>query len=213
MTDLLVYIKTTNPISLLILVTLCYAIFKLKKNSFTNQLLILIMSASTLSELLTVVCIVWNIDFSIIYSLYFIIIGMAWLLILTQEPHLKKVKFIVILLFLLFSLLNIVFIEKMNLNYYTFIIGSFIYVSLFIYESYKQLNNENLNYFKTNNYKLLFAPILFFLGMSIVFGFRNSTVKDFYIFENIQLYTLIAYTVNIIYFFIINLYIYKEQKR
>jgi hypothetical protein len=171
------------------------------------------LSVSSLSELLTVVCIVWNIDFSIIYNISFIINGLIWLALLTQEPHLKKVKSLVIVFFLLFSALNSVAIEKMNVNYYTFIVGAFTYVSLFIYESYRQLNNENFDYFKTTTYTLLVAPILFFLGMSFIFGFRNSTVKDVYIVNHIQLYTLIAYTVNVLYLFLLNLYIYKAQKR
>ena len=124
----------------------------------------------------------------------------------------RKVKSILILLFLLFSLSNILFIERLNLNFYTFIIGALLYVSIFIYESYKQLNRENLNYFKTNNFILLIAPILFFLGMSIVFGFRNSGIKDVIIFNKIELYTLITFTVNIIYYTLINLFIFKERK-
>jgi hypothetical protein len=213
MIDLLPYIKAANSITVLILVTLCYAVYKLKKDSITNQLLILILLIGALCEFLTISFIVWNINFSIIYSLSFIIHGLSWLLLITREENLKKIKNLAISLFLIFSISNILFFEKMNLNYFTFIVGSFIYVSLYIYENYMQLNNENLDYFKTNKFILLFAPIPFFLGMSIVFSFRNSSVKEFFIINNIQLYTFIAYIVNIIYFFLINLYIYKEQKQ
>lgn len=213
MNDLLVYINTINPISFLIIITLCNALFKLKKKiTINNKLLILILSVSTLSEFLTVVFIVLNFNICFIYNTYFIINGLSWLLIIANEMKFRKVKSLLILLFLLFSLSNILFIERLNLNFYTFIIGALLYVSIFIYESYKQLNKENLNYFKTNNFILLIAPILFFLGMSIVFGFRNSGIKDVIIFNKIELYTLITFTVNIIYYTLINLYIYKERK-
>lgn len=213
MNDLLVYINTINPISFLIIITLCNALFKLKKKITINKkLLILILSVSTLSEFLTVIFIVLNFNICFIYNTYFIINGLSWLLIITNEMKFRKVKSILILLFLLFSLSNILFIERLNLNFYTFIIGALLYVSIFIYESYKQLNRENLNYFKTNNFILLIAPILFFLGMSIVFGFRNSGIKDVIIFNKIELYTLITFTVNIIYYTLINLFIFKERK-
>ena len=61
MNDLLVYINTLNPISFLIIITLCNALFKLKKKITINKkLLILILSVSTLSEFLTVIFIVLN---------------------------------------------------------------------------------------------------------------------------------------------------------
>lgn len=87
-----------------------------------------------------------------------------------------------------------------------------MYICLFLYYSYQQLNQENLSYFTKNEYLLLFVPVIFFFGFSFMFGFRNSEVRDAIIYSDIDLYTFIGYFVNLIYYSLANLYIYRERK-
>ncbi|HEX8015358.1 MAG TPA: hypothetical protein VF465_08995, partial [Flavobacterium sp.] len=65
----------------------------------------------------------------------------------------------ILYIFMVFSIINFIIIEIVDTyNYYTFIVGALLYVVFFIYESFKQLREENLTYFLSNNYLLLFAP-------------------------------------------------------
>jgi len=96
-------------------------------------------------------------------------------------------------------------------NYYTFIFGALLYVILFIYESYNQLREENLMYFLSNNYLLLFAPVYFFFGMGLMLGFKPLQVTRMILFGQVTLYVFIVNIVCIAYYTLINIYIYREK--
>ena len=165
-----------------------------------------------ITEIISACFLINKMKLDLLYSISFIFHNTLWLLLLFEITSLKKIKTIFIFLFLFFSIYNILFLECTNLNYLTFIFGAILYLIIFIYISFTQLNKENLDFFKSNYYILLFAPILFFLGYSFMFGFRNLKVRDVIIFGNTNLYTLISYFVNIQYYTLINIYIYKERK-
>ncbi len=144
-------------------------------------------------------------------TLYVIILFIIWFDILLKGRF--KVKKKIISLYILFSIINILFIENWNVfNYNVFIIGSLMYVILFLIKSYKDLNEENLIFFQSNNFTLLFAPVLFFLGMSLMFSFRNKPLLTEKIFYDLELYTAVNYFVNFLYYSLIILYIVKERK-
>ncbi|MBS7785778.1 hypothetical protein KIH23_00585 [Flavobacterium sp. CYK-55] len=124
----------------------------------------------------------------------------------------KSWRKIILSSFITFGIVNLFFIEKTGLNNLTFIVGALIYISLFLYFSYHQLNQENLSYFTKNEYLLLFIPIIFFFGYSFMFGFRNSDIIHVIIYKNIDLYIFVGYFGNIVYYSLANLYIYKERK-
>ncbi|NHM05732.1 hypothetical protein G4D82_00730 [Flavobacterium sp. CYK-4] len=104
------------------------------------------------------------------------------------------------------------FWEGRNLNQKTFVFGALIYIALFIYESFKNLSKENLAFFSNNDYTILFAPVYFFMGMSFTLGFGDFKLLDYLIYNDITLYSLINCFVNIVYYGLIDFYIYKEQK-
>lgn len=114
--------------------------------------------------------------------------------------------------FLLFGLFNLVFIEKGDCNFYTFIAGGLLYIALFIYESFLQLRNENFSFFLSRKYLLLSVPILFFFGFSFIFGFKSDELAERKIFGLIELFDFIAYFSNISYYTLINIYIYRERR-
>lgn len=148
---------------------------------------------------------------SFISTIYIILHQLIWFMILfANYKFLKKIIFIT---FIIFSCLNLLFIEKiLKFNTLTFIFGSFIYLIFYIFNSFKQLKNEKLFFFQTNNFILISAPTLFFLGLSFIFSFQSKLLTSLIVFGSIKLYTLINYFVNIIYYSLINLYIYKERK-
>lgn len=148
----------------------------------------------------------------VLYSISFIIYLSIWLVIITQVDELMSLRKIILSGFITFGFANLFFIEQSNLNHLTFIIGALIYISLFLYFSYHQLNRENLSYFTQNEYLLLFTPVIFFFGFSFMFGFRNLEISNAIIYQNISLYTFIGYFVNLIYYSLANLYIYRERK-
>jgi hypothetical protein len=120
----------------------------------------------------------------------------------------KKISNIILSIFILFSVINFIVIEITDeYNYYTFVFGALLYVSLFIYESYKQLKEENLMYFLSNNYLLLFAPVYFFFGMGLLLGFKPLGVTKMLLFDQVTLYVFIVNIVCIAYYTLINVYI------
>jgi hypothetical protein len=136
-----------------------------------------------------------------------------WLLILKDSVHFAKIVMWSIISFIIFGLCNLFFFEGwQHFNYYTFTLGAFLYLILFIIESFYQLKRENFTFFLSNNAILLLAPVLFFIGLSFMFAFKSKVISTTIIFGSVELYTVIIYFVNIVYYSLINLYIYREKK-
>jgi len=168
---------------------------------------------SLLTEIFSTFLEYFNYSLGLTYSLSMIINGSLWLVLISEVFLNKKAASILLAAFLLFSIINLFFGEGLtNCNFNTFIVGAFIYISIFIYESFYQLKKENLSFFLSNNYLLLSSPILFFFGLSFVFGFKSRELAETTIFGNIRLYEFIIYFVNIIYYTLINIYIYREKR-
>lgn len=189
-----------------------HSLFSLKKRNREHLFLFLVLVVGLITEILSVIFECLMIHMKLLYSISFIIYHSIWLFIITEASELRDLRRIILSSFITFGIINLVFIEKTSLNHLTFIVGALIYISVFLYHSYHQLNSENLSYFTKNEYLLLFIPVIFFFGFSFMFGFRNSTVKDVIIFPGTDLYKFIGYFVNVIYYSLANLYIYKERK-
>ena len=144
-------------------------------------------------------------------NIYFIFLNVLWLMVFYELSHNKKRVLWMIILYLIICIINIEFIEK-GINYNLFIAGAFLYLILFIIESFFQLNDENLSFFQSNNYLLLFCPVMFFLGMSFILGFKSPSISKTPMLYYFTLYQLINYPVNIIYYTLINVYMYAEKR-
>ncbi|MEO7173972.1 hypothetical protein [Flavobacterium sp.] len=127
----------------------------------------------------------------------------------------KKFATIGIVVFFIFSVYLLLIAESIIKvdSPLLFIVGALFYLIFFLFLSFKQLRNENLAFFTNNNFILLFSPILFFIGFSFVFAFKNRNLNETILWEDISLYNLISYFINIIYYSLINLYIYKERSK
>lgn len=154
-----------------------------------------------------------NISIDLNTNLYILLHTLIWFYILWKSSY-KNYIIYCMFLFIALSIINLYFsesFEKIN-NSIPFIVGAFMYVMFFLIESFSQLHKENLDFFKSNNFILIFSPVAFFIGMSLVFGFKNRTLNDTMIFKGINFYKLINLIVNMIYYSLINIYIFRENK-
>lgn len=204
--------KHLNPIMFVVFFTLLMGLLFLNQNKNDKYIKYILLS-SAFTELITLFYLNFDLKYTFIYNISFIIHFVFWLLILIHNN--KEFEFLkkVLYFFLLFSLINFTSIEKQNLNNYTFIVGALVYVIPFIYISFYQLKMENLAYFTRNSYILQAAPVLFFVGFTFLFAFRNYDLRHIIVYSKVDLYTFISTFVNVVYYGLINLYIFKERKQ
>jgi len=201
-----------NPIKVGVVITLLFAVYSLsfKKRLHRYLLLLLIVCFST--ELVNSILIFYEISTGITTSISMVFHHLLWFYILQDNISRKNELKIGMDLFVFFSIMNFIFIETTtSYNYYTFILGAFIYVVFFIHESFHQLEKENLPFFISNNFILTSAPLLFFFGMSLLFGFKNKTITSTIVFNSMTLYNFIINLVCLVYYTLLNIYIYREK--
>ena len=152
-------------IKLYIFFTLIFYFTIKKKNRILGVLLLVAAS----NEVINFALMYFNVISYSKNNIYIFLHQILWLLLLKESSNRLKLHQISIQFFILFSLFSFYFTKfSSGFNYDVFVMGAFLYLSLFIYESYLRLKNEELSFFLTNDYLLLFAPILFFLGMSFM---------------------------------------------
>lgn len=135
-----------------------------------------------------------------------------WLLLLKRNIT-SRYPALTILLFIVFGIINtIMTIQSGVFNFYTFIAGAFLYVMAFLYENLIHLKKEDISFFLSDTYLLLFAPVLFFFGLTFMFGFDSKTLRATPVVYRLALYELVAYLVNIIYYGLILFYIARTKK-
>lgn len=210
--SILPFVNTTR---LLVLITFIASLLLLNLKNEKNKLLLAILSVSFITEATAVILI--NTDnrglIGLIYSLSVIFHNGLWLFLLIKSVSKSEYLNYLLVSFILFGIYNLYFLEGViKFNYLTFIISALFYIIIFIYQSFAQLKQENFPFFESNNYILLFAPILFFFGMSFMFGFRSHAITSVIIFADIKLYKFINQFVNCIYYLLIISYIYREKK-
>lgn len=199
-----------NPIKIIVLLTFLVGVLFLKYRNPMHQKVLGILFICFVNEFVALMLKAQGMPIDSLFNINIIIHNTIWLMIISAFLYETKV---VIVIYIIFGLGNLFFFEGYSkFNYYTFVFGALLYTTIFIYLSFKQLKKENLSFFLSNNYILLFAPVLFFLGLSFMFSFKSRELTSTYIFNEMKLYTFINYFVNTIYYFFINLYIFKEKK-
>jgi hypothetical protein len=200
-----------NPIKIIVLLTFLVGLFFLKFRNPTHQKVLGILSICFINEFVALILKAQEVPIDNLFNINVIIHNTLWLMIIGS--FLNETKFIIVA-HIVFGIINLLFFEGLSkFNYFTFVFGALLYTIIFIYLSFKHLKKENLAFFLSNQYILLFAPVLFFLGLSFMFSFKSKELTSTYIFDGVKLYTFINYFVNLIYYFFINLYIYKEKKK
>ena len=202
-----------NFTQLWVIISFFIVLVTYNRNNKLHRILLGILSINLINEIVCLILLYLKVNISLAYNINTFFHHSLWLIILFSIIKRKKVLTIVLPIFLAYGIINLFLFEGIQkFNYYTFIFGSFLYLIFFIWESFYRLKIEDLEFFLSNSYILIFAPVLFFFGLSVVFGFKSKELSDTIIFGNTRLYTVIGYFVNFVYYGLINVYIYREKK-
>ncbi len=208
------YLLQLSVIYILLFSTFLHAFFALKWKQETHRYVLLILSAFVLNETICFLCEVYFLTSKLNITITTIIHSTLWLLILKKSVRFPKIVTGLLIVFITFSFCDLFFIEGLTLfNCYSFILGAFMYLILFLIESFYQLKQENFPFFFSNQFILLMSPVLFFIGLTFMFGFRSRAVISTVFFGTIELYRIIIIVVNVVYYSLLNIYIYREKNR
>lgn len=203
-----------NVIKLLVLIACIYALTVLNWKKSVHKKVLLILLLSFFVEFTNSILIFFDKKYGLPLNVYIFFNTLLWLFIEFELFKItNKIKKIVTGIFVIYAISNLLFFERVNhFNYQTFVFGALLYLVLFIYYSFNNLKKEDLNFFQSNNYLLLFSPVIYFIGLSFVFSFESKMLTSYIIFFGIKFYTFISNVVNIIYYLLILIYIYNVKK-
>ena len=203
----------SNLSKLFIILTFIHALLRLKTKKRINKYLFYILGISVIAEISNAYLKFNNLPYGTFTTLSVVINIILWLLILHMIFNAKKMIIATIVVFSLFALINILFMEgPLQFNYFTLILGAFLYILFFVFESFNQLKRDNFYFFQSNKYILIVSPIIFFLGLSLLFFFKSYSLTSTNIIENMKLYTYINIVINLVFYLFLNYYILKERK-
>jgi hypothetical protein len=164
---------------------------------------------NVITELIGLYGVLYSVSFISVYNIYFVVHQSLWLFILLFIMR-KTSHFIINYLFLFAAILNLLFFEGSQLNFSTFVFGSFLYLFIFLYQNIILLRKEDIHFFTSSKFLLLSSPVFFFFAMSFIFCFRESGMDKLKIFGYL-LYDILSTTGNTIYYSLLILYIIKSR--
>lgn len=198
-------------VSIIVLLTFLHFLFLSRRDQKKQPLLFLILCVCLLTEIVAVILKCMHIGLSFFYAMSFIVHNSLWLKVII-EGDTRKSNWMIGGYFL-FALLDLFVLEKnATINKNIFIVGALLYVCLYLWHTYKSLTEENLGVFTSHHFLLISAPVLFFLGMSLLFAFISNALTTTIIFGKTTFYTVVNNFVNVVYYFLMNLYIYLKRK-
>lgn len=206
-------IALINPIKILILLTFVHFVIRVDRRKKIDALLFLVLAVNLFNEVLSGLLRHYQIKLATSSNVYILLHATIWLLLLAHVAHpLLKKRFSFFaygyfIMALVFLLTDVTVFQIVPL-----IVGALLYVALFIYDCSLRMQREELGYFSSDRYLLVTAPLLFFIGLGILFGFKNKQLHQTH-FAGIQLFHIISYFTNAIYYILINVYIYKHSRR
>lgn len=185
--------------------------FFLDRSHKKHRLLLLLLFVNFFTEVLNWVLLLKNYPIQPTVNGWIFFHTLLWFFLFFVIHPYKKTDAIIITSFVVYAIINISEFEGMfKLNYTTFLLGALSYITIFLVDSFKRLKNEELSYFYSNDFLLVSSPILFFMGTSLMFGFRERAITRVLIIGETTLYQTIIYFVNFVYYTIINIYIFKN---
>lgn len=212
MTDTL--LQYANLIQLLVLSTFGSVLVRYERGNVIHQTLLAILVVSLSNELVSYYYLIKGGTSPIFYSVSVLLHNSLWLFLLSRVAHLRQVILYTLVAYVAFAIFNLTLLEGTNsFNSNIFIVGAVFYLFLFIIESFHRLKLEQLSFFTNSNYILLCAPLLLFISLSFIFGFKSKTLYDVKIFGNVQLYEAITHFANIVYYTLINVYIFRRKTK
>ncbi len=201
-------------IQYVVFATCLHAFFGLSRKKEIHRYVLVILTFFSASEIISNyldVCLITNkLNVNIATAVH----SIMWLLIVKKSACFPSVVGGLTIAFTTFCLCNLFFIEGwQNFNIYSVILGAMLYLIIFLVESFYQLKKENFHFFFSNHFILLTSPILFFIGISVMIGFRSKALVSTIVFNNYNLYFTIITIANIVYYSLVNLYIYREKRK
>jgi hypothetical protein len=206
------FLSNINIIQFVIVATIAYLLLKFRKNS-TNILLLTVLISFFLTEMLTCLAVIYNKNYGPIYNVSITIHNLLWFRILLVNINKIYIFKFIAIPYLAFAVADMFYIESPeHFITYTFVLGAFIYLIIFLHENIYQLKNENFDFISSNENLLLCTPLLLFITTTAVTGFNDSELFDVTIIGNIPLYNLVNTFGNLFYYGVINIYIYRVNK-
>jgi hypothetical protein len=202
-----------SMVRILVLLTFLFVMYRYNRNVRTQKLLFLLILLSTVFEVLSAVLKSANIPRQLPATIFVCIHTLLWLALLSTVSPRKRIIAYVAAIYVLLTTMNFLFLDVQDIFRYTFVFGALLYLIIFIYDSFMELSIENLNYFTSYNYFIIAAPVLYFIGFSLIFAFKERNIGQVQITSFITLYDFTSYLVNLIYYTLVNVYIYRANKQ
>lgn len=200
-----------NPIQVVVVATFALACLRLGVKNKTHRLVLFILGISVEHEMLSSLMIYEKNVSAWPYSVNFSVFMGLWLNVALKDARVWA-KWPILAFFGIFALCNFSLFEgPAAFNYNTFIVGSLLYLTIFITLCLYRLQAENLSFFTSGYFVLISAPVLFFIGMCAIFGFRSHELAVTKLL-GFPLYTLVNRASNLIYYLLLLLYLFKQKK-
>jgi len=208
------FLTNFKPIQFFIVITAIIVLLYHNKKKHSHKILAGIVSVCLINEIVTTFFVISDWDYSLVFNVCNAIHNVLWLLLLYQILGFTWFYKVLSLLYVLGAVVS--FFMVLNgykiANAYMFITGAFLYIIILTGRTIHYLKKENFDVFLSNNTILLYIPVLLFLGFSFILGFWSGPLADTVLIGNLNLYEIIGYFVNLIYYTLIIIYIYREKK-
>jgi hypothetical protein len=203
-----------NLINVTVLLTFIYAFFNLNRKVKVNVYLLIILFCGLVSEIAIIILNSYSIRITYSHLISTFFFHLLWLLVLNMYVTKKKLLLYLICFFILFSIANFTVVYVSNkYNFNSFVLGSIIYTLFFIKENSRQMKAESLEFFISDIYLLIFSPLMFMLGLSLILSFAKAEILRAEMFWGLTLYQVFVNLVCLVYYTLINTYIYRQKTR
>lgn len=191
----------------------CIHYVRVPKSSIENKWLGTILGVLLLTEITTTILRANGLAIGKVYAVSMSIHNSLWLGLLLYVLKLPKSTYWIVGAFIGYSLIRLFTHDFSNaFAYDLFYSSSILYIVLFLAISFQRLRQEKIPFFQSNQFIVISAPLLFFMGFSLLFVFESNSITRVEIIGKLTLYHVIALLVNIFYYGILNYYIHKESR-
>lgn len=207
-------VQLLNPVRVLVLTTFFIVIFRYRKKTHEARFLRTILAASALHEVVAAAMIYHGISSRVLTNVYVFVHAVLWIRLLPRPKKFPAIMQGAAIGYILFATMNFFIGEGIDrFAFLNFIVGSIVYVTLFLLLSFRALDEERFSFFFSPLFLLLLAPVAFFIGMSLMFGFRSRELDSVELFAGYSLYEAVSTFGNFLYYGLILLFVYRERKR
>lgn len=196
------------------LLSFVYWAFHHDKRNKHHVYLFYILALNLTNELLSTLLKLLELPLQLSASFYNVVHCMLWLSLLSTTSGRRKTGRRLIKTYLAFCVFDFIVLEPglHNFKVYSLVIGAVMYTYWMIADSMERLKSEDLAYFSSNTYTLLSAPIVFFVGFSLLMGFKLKGINTMPIY-GVPFFTLVCYFVNAVYYITTAIFMYREKQR